>query len=171
MPRPTDTDPQETSMTRPTPYSVPDLAPQDFVGTYPLDDSVEATIPTTAQPGEPGIHWVARGLLTETCARLLARPISLDCIQQRHTTFVSAIVSLDSTVLSKDPRDVLVVVDLVLNRRTGRWILTCRDRIIAAGDCLPSPSHLAELVAIDYDHRRQPLDPSQEAAIRSEHLW
>ena len=158
-------------MTKPTPQPVPDLAPQDFVGNYPLDGSVEATIPTTARPGEPGIHWVARGLLTETCARLLGRPISLDCIQQRHTTFVSAIVSLDSTVLSNDPRDVLVAVDLVLNRRTGRWILTFRDRIIATGDRLPSPSYLAELVATAYDRRRQPLDPSQEAAIRPEHLW
>jgi len=147
------------------------LAPQDFVGNHPLDDSVEATIPSTAQPGEPGIHWVARGLLTETYARLLGRPISLDCIHQRHTTFVSAIVSLDSTVLSNDPRDVLVAVDLVLNRRSGLWILTFRDRIVATGDCLPSPSYLAELVAIDYDRRRQPLDPSQEAAIRPEHLW
>ena len=51
-------------MTSPTPdlfSDLPDLAAQDFVGTYPLGDSVEASIPAKAEPGEPGIHWVARG--------------------------------------------------------------------------------------------------------------
>lgn len=53
-----------------------ELSPQDFTSTYPLPDGVESLIPTCAQPDEPGAHWVARGLLVETCARLLARPLS-----------------------------------------------------------------------------------------------
>ena len=80
-------------MTSPTPDLIFDLAPQDFTPTYSLPDSVEATIPVTAQPDEPGIHWVARGLLAETCARLLARPVSLDHHERRCLTFVSATVS------------------------------------------------------------------------------
>ena len=144
-----------------------DLDPQDFTGTYPLPDGVEATIPTTAQPGEPGIHWVARGLLTESCARLLARPVSLDYHKRRCLTFVAATMSLAATVLSTDPRDVLATVELLLDRRTGRWVLTFRDRLIATGRYLPSPSALAELVAVEHDRRRRPLDP----AALPEPLW
>jgi hypothetical protein len=154
-------------MTSPSPDLPLDLVPQDFTGTYPLPGGVEATISTTAQPGEPGIHWVARGLLTETCARLLARPVSLDYHERRCLTCVTATVSLAATVLSTDPRDLLVTVDLLLNRQTGRWVLTSRDRIIATGPHLPSPSHLAELVAVEHDRRRRPLDP----AALPEPLW
>ena len=158
-------------MTSPTPDLVPDLAPQDFVPTYTLLDRVEATIPTAAQPGEPGIHWVARGLLVETCARLLGHPVSLDCLERRQLTFVSVTVSLASTVLSSDPRDVLLAVELVLDRRTGRWVLIVRDRVIATGGCLPSPSYLAELVAVEYDRGRRPLDDSQGLAAWPQPLW
>jgi hypothetical protein len=154
-------------MTSPSPDLFPDLAPQDFVPTYPLPDGVEATIPTTAQLGEPGVHWVARGLLADTSARLLARPISLDYHQRRCLTSVTATMSLTSTVLSTDPQDVLAKVDLLLDRRTGRWVLIFRDRIIATGPYLPSPSYLAELVAVEHDRRRRPLDP----AALPEPLW
>jgi hypothetical protein len=148
-----------------------DLAPQDFTPTYSLPDSVEATIPVTAQPGEPGIHWVARGLLTETCARLLARPVSLDHHEGRCLTFVSTTVSMASTVASPDPRDALATVDLLLDRRSGRWVLTFRDRIVGTGGCLPSPSSLAELVAVAYDRSRRPLDLSRGVAALPEPLW
>lgn len=158
-------------MTSPTPDLVSDLAPQDFLGTYPLDDSVRATIPATAAPGEPGIYWVGRGLLVETCARLLGRPLSLDLLERQHITWVSVTISLASTVVSADPRDVLLGVELVLDRRTGRWVLSSMDRIIGTGPCLPSPSHLAELVAVEHDRRRRPLDLSQGPEALPEPPW
>jgi hypothetical protein len=158
-------------MTSPTPDLSFDLSPQDFTPTYSLPDSVKATIPVTAQPGEPGIHWVARGLLTETCARLLARPVGLDHHEGRCLTFVSATVSMASTVASPEPRDALAAVDLLLDRRGGRWVLTFRDRIVGTGGCLPSPSSLAELVAIAYDRSHRPLDLSGGTAVLPEPLW
>jgi hypothetical protein len=158
-------------MTSSTPDLTLDLAPQDFTSTYSLPDSVEATIPVTVQPGEPGIHWVARGLLTETCTRLLARPVNLDLHEGRCLTFVSATVSMASTVASPDPRDALAEVDLLLDRRSGRWVLTFRDRIVGTGGCLPSPSFLAERVAIAYDRSRSPLDSSRESAALPAPLW
>ena len=145
-------------MTSPTPDLVPDLVPQDFTRSYSLADTVEASIPTTAQPGEPGIHWVARGLLSETCERLLADPVSLDCVEKRHTTFVSVSLSLASTAVAPDRRDVLVTVELLLDRRSGRWGLMFADRLIGGGRWLPSPSWLAERVAQEYDRRRRPVE-------------
>lgn len=148
-----------------------DLAPQDFVASYELPDGVDAMIPTSPQPDEPGLHWVARGLLAETCLRLLGRPVSLDYLDKQHITFVSATVSLASTVLSANPCDVLVAVDLLLNRDTGSWALGFRDRMIATGPCLPSPSQLAELVSVEHDRGRRPLEVRQGPVEQPKHLW
>ena len=71
-----------------TPTSA-ELRPDDF-RSYTLPDSLDATIPTGPVPGEPGIHWVARGLMVETCAELLGRPISLDLYDHPHTVWSAA---------------------------------------------------------------------------------
>ena len=147
------------------------LSPNDFTSTYPLPDGVESMIPTTAKPDEPGAHWVARGLLVETCARLLARPLSLGYLERRRLTAISATMSLASTVLSSDPYDVVVTVDLLLDRGSGRWTLTFRDRMIATGPALPPPSWLAELVAIDHDRGRHPLPVRRGPMAAPKHLW
>lgn len=147
------------------------LSPQDFTSTYPLPCGVDTVIPTTAQPDEPGAHWIARGLLVETSARLLGRPVSLGYLERRRLTAISATVSLASTVLSTDPRDVLVTVDLLLDRGTGRWSLIFRERMIATGPCLPPPSWLAELVAIDHDRGRRPLEVRRGPVAEPKHLW
>jgi hypothetical protein len=76
-----------------------------------------------------------------------------------------------STVASPDPRDALAEVDLLLDRRSGRWVLTFRDRIVGTGGCLPSPSFLAERVAVAYDRSRSPLDSSRESAALPAPLW
>lgn len=149
----------------------PDLLPEDFVRDYTLPEGVDAMIPTSLQPDEPGIHWVARGLLTETCLRLLGRPVALDYLEKQHITFVSATISLASTVLSSNPCDVLVSVDLLLNRDTGWWVLGFRDRMVATGRQLPSPSHLAELISIEHDRGRRPLDVRRGPVTEPKHLW
>jgi hypothetical protein len=120
-----------------------DLDPEHFIRSYELPAGVDAMIPTSSQAGEPGLHWVARGLLAETCLRLLARPVSLHYLEKEHITFVSATVSLASTVLSSNPCDVLVAVNLLLNRDTGHWALGFRDRVFATGPHLPAPAQLA----------------------------
>ena len=149
----------------------PDLVPQDFVRDYTLPDGVDAMISTSPEPDEPGIRWVARGLLTETCARLLGRPVGLDYLEKQHITFVSATVSLASSVLSSSPCEVLVAVDLLLNRDTGWWVLGFRDRMVATGRHLPSPSHLAELVAAEHDRGRRPLPVRRGPVAEPKHLW
>ena len=148
-----------------------ELSPTDFTSTYPLPAGVESTIPTTAQSDEPGAHWVARGLLVETCARLLARPLSVGYLERRRLTAISATVSLASTVLSSDPSDVVVTVDLLLDRESGRWALSYRDRMIATGSALPPPSWLGELVAIDHDRGRRPLPVRRGPVAKPKHLW
>ena len=142
-------------MTSPT---FPDLVPDDFTRTYTLGSTVEASIPTAARPGEPGIHWVARGLLVETGARLLAEPVSVDCVEKRQITFVSVVLSLAATTVAPQAGDVLVTVELLLDRRSGRWGLTFADRLVGTGPWLPSPRWLAEQVAQAHDRRCRPVE-------------
>ena len=100
--------------------TTPDLRPEDFVANYNLPDSLDATIPTRHQPGEPGIHWVARGLMVETCAQLLGRPISVDLHDHPNTAFIQALISLASTVLSTEPLDDRATVELVVAKQDSR---------------------------------------------------
>ena len=61
-------------MTIPT---IPPYDPRaDDFRSYQLPDSLDATIPVTGQPSEPGTHWLARGLMAELYPRLLARPVT-----------------------------------------------------------------------------------------------
>src|SRR5215203_6023332 len=94
--------------------SFPELKAEDFVRSSDLA--------RRGQPGEPGAHWVARGLLTETCTRLLGRPLSLGYQDYPQAmTVISVHLSLASTVLSTDRADAVVAVKLLMNRDTGRW--------------------------------------------------
>lgn len=80
-------------------------------------------------------------------------------------------MSLASAVLSSDPYDVVVTVDLLLDRQGGRWALIFRDRMIATGPSLPPPSWLAEIVAIEHDRGRRPLPVRRGPVAEPKHLW
>ena len=62
--------------------TTPELRPDDF-RPYDLPDTLDTNIPTRRVPGEPGIHWVARGLLAETCARCSAGRAASTCSTTR----------------------------------------------------------------------------------------
>jgi hypothetical protein len=149
----------------------PELQPDDFFRTYNLPDTVEAMIPTSAQPGEPGSHWVARGLLSETCAQLLGRPVHLDYVEKEKVLFISADVSLASTVVSADPLGTTVAVGLIIARTTGHWALFYNDRMLVSGNQLPSPTYLAGVVSAAYDAGRSPLPTCREMPERPKYLW
>ena len=152
-----------------TPTSA-ELRPDDF-RSYTLPDSLDATIPTCPVPGEPGIRWVARGLMVETCAQLLGRPISLDLYDHPHTVFIQALISLSSTVLSTEPLGDLASVELVVVKQDSRWALIVDNRLLAMGINVPSPAHLAGLVAADH-HRRRSAEPTCRRPVTPpKHLW
>ena len=148
-----------------------DLQADDF-RTYQLPDSLDATIPLIAQPGEPGTHWLARGLMAEICPRLLARPVTLQVIEHEHIVFISAVVSLASTVLSSDPLGDLASVDLVLVKQTARWALMLENRMIATGLHVPPPRYLAEIAhAVQVSRRSAQPDTCRGPASPPSHLW
>jgi hypothetical protein len=153
-------------MTRTT----PELRPDDF-RPYTLPESMETTIPTQCVPGEPGIHWVARGLITETSAQLLGRPISLDLLDHPNSVFIHALISLSSTVLSAEPLGDITTVELVVSKHDSRWALIADNRLLGLGINVPSPAHLAGLVTADH-HRRRSADPTCRGPVaRPTHLW
>src|SRR5829696_8549049 len=119
-----------------------ELIPDHFIRSSNLAPTVDSVIPNRAQPGEPGTHWVARGLMVETCTQMLGRPVRLEYSEHEHVTYVSALVSLASSILTSDPLGALLSVDLLISRYTGRWALLAPDRMVGTGPCLPSPSHL-----------------------------
>ena len=144
----------------------------DFVRSYDLPESLTTNIPPLKQRGEPGVHWLARGLMAEACARMLARPVNLDLIDQPHTIFVSALISLASTVLSSDPLGDVVSIELVLVKRTRQWALIYRDRMISAGIDVPAPAYLAGLVHAAHHHgRTAQTDTCRGTAHPPKHLW
>lgn len=149
-----------------------ELIPDHFTRSYDLAPTVDSTIPNQAQPGEPGTHWVARGLMVETSAQMLGRPVRLDYHEREHLTFISAYVSLESSILSSDPLGAVMVVDLLIGRSTGRWTLTVQERMIGTGLYVPSPSHLAGLVAADHHQRRSPITATCRGPFeRPKYLW
>lgn len=148
-----------------------DLQADDF-RSYQLPDSLDATIPLTAQPGEPGTHWLARGLMAEIYPRLLARPVTLQVIEHEHIVFISAVISLASTVLSGDPLGDLASVDLVLIKDTARWALMLQDRMTATGLHVPPPRHLAEIAHAAHASRRSALPDTCRGPMNPpSHLW
>jgi hypothetical protein len=150
--------------------AVPDLRPDDF-RSYTLPDSLDTTIPTRCVPGELGIHWVARGLIAETCAQLLGRPISLDLLDHPHTVFVHALISLFSTVLSAEPLDDLTTVELVVAKQDSRWALLVDNRLVGLGINVPSPAHLTGLIAADHHRWGSALPTCRGPVNRPTHLW
>ena len=122
-------------------------------------------------PGEPGINWVARGLMVETCAQLLGRPISLDLLDHPNTVFIHALISLSSTVLSAEPLGDLATVELVVAKQDSRWALLGDNRLIDLGVNVPSPAHLAGLVAADHHQRRSAQPTCRGPVSRPTHLW
>ena len=152
--------------------TIPDLVPDDFVRSYDLAPTVDSMVSNRAKPGEPGTHWVARGLMVETCVQMLGRPVRLEYSEHEHVTFVSALVSLASSILTSDPLGALLSVDLLISRATGRWALLVQDRMIGTGPCVPSPSHLAGLVLADHHDRRSPITATCRGPVeRPKHLW
>ena len=150
--------------------STPELRPDDF-RPYDLPECLDTSIPTRTVPGEPGIHWIARGLIAETCAQLLGRPISLDLLDHPNTVFIHALISLASTVLSAEPLGDLTTVELVVVKQDSRWALLADNRLLGLGINVPSPAHLAGLVASDH-HRRRSAQPTRRGpATRPTHLW
>jgi hypothetical protein len=147
-----------------------ELRPDDF-RPYTLPDSLDTTIPTRCVPGEPGIYWVARGLIAESCAQLLGRPISLDLLDHPHTVFIHALISLSSTVLSAEPLDDLTTVELALAKQDSRWALLGDNRLLGLGINVPSPAHLAGLVAAGHHRRRSPQPTCGEPVNQPNHLW
>ena len=148
-----------------------DLQADDF-RSYRLPDSLDATIPAAAQPGEPGTHWLARGLMAELSQRMLARPITLQVVEHEHIVFISAVLSLASTVLSSDPLGNLISVDLVLIKHTARWALMLQDRMIATGGNVPPPRYLAEVAdAVHVSRRSAQPDTCRGSSNPPSHLW
>lgn len=148
-----------------------DLQADDF-RSYQLSDSLDATIPLTAQPGEPGTHWLARGLMAEIYPRLLARPVTLQVIEHEHIVFISAVISLASTVLSSDPLGDLASVDLILVKDTARWALMLQNRMIATGRDVPPPRYLADIAHAAQQSRRSALPDSCRGPMNPpSHLW
>ena len=150
--------------------ATPELRADDF-RSYTLLDSLETSIPSRTVPGESGIHWVARGLMVETCAQLLGRPVSLDLLDHPNTVFIRALISLSSTVLSAEPLDDLTTVELVVAKRDSRWALIVDNRLLGIGVNVPSPAHLAGVVA-DSDYQRRSAEPPCRGTVTPpKHLW
>jgi hypothetical protein len=150
--------------------TTPEFRPDDF-RPYTLPDSLDTTIPTRPIPGEPGMYWVARGLMAETCAQLLGRPISLDLLDHPHTVFIHALILLSSTILSAEPLGDLTTVELVVAKQDSRWALIVDNRLLALGVNVPSPAHLAGVVAVG-DHWRRSAQPTCRGPVtRPKHLW
>jgi hypothetical protein len=147
-----------------------ELRPDDF-RPYTLPDSLDTTIPTRCVPGEPGIYWVARGLIAESCAQLLGRPISLDLLDHPNTAFIHALISLSSTVLSAEPLGDLTTVELVVAKQHSRWALIVDNRLLGLGINVPSPARLAGLIGANDHRRRSPLPTRRGPVIRPTHLW
>ena len=148
-----------------------DLQADDFRD-YHLPPSLTGDVSPLPRPDEPGTHWLARGLMAETSQRLLARPIALELTEQEHTTSISAVMSLASTVWSTDPLGDLLSADLILIPRTDRWALILQNRMIATGPDVPSPRYLADLVHAAYDARRIPApDTCRGPVTPPSHLW
>ena len=148
-----------------------DLQADDF-RSYRLLDSLDATIPVAAQPGEPGTHWFARGLMAEVSQQMLGRPITLQVIEHEHIVFISAVVSLTTTVLSSDPLGDLLSVDLVLVKHTRRWALMLQHRMIATGLDVPAPRYLAEIaVTVQASRRAAQPDSCRGLMNPPSHLW
>jgi hypothetical protein len=109
--------------------------------------------------------------MAETCAQLLGRPISLDLLDHPNTVFIHALISLSSTVLSGEPLDDLTTVELVVLKQDSRWALLLDNRLLALGINVPSPAHLAGLVAAS-DHLRRSAQPiCRGPVIPPKHLW
>ena len=152
--------------------TTPDLLAADFQRTYDLAPTLDSTIPTSAQPGEPGSHWVARGLLTETAAQLLGRPVRLEYFEHQAVVFISAYVSLAASILTSDPLGTVTAVDLIINRDSGRWALLANGRMAGNGSHVPSPAQLAGLVLADFCDRRSPGTTTCRGPVeRPKHLW
>ena len=129
-----------------------DLDPEDFLDSYDLPDSVDTSIPRTAQLDEPTSHWMAPGLLAETCDRLGAEPLVLDYIENTHTTFISALLVLPSDFPATSVTEPVLTVDLVLPRTGCRWTLQLNDHTIGSGaGLLPSPRWLADRIETAYN--------------------
>lgn len=131
----------------------PDLVPVDFTRDY--EPTSDLAIP------EPGICWVARGLMVETCARLLGRPMSLELYALGHL----AVISLRVAVFGEP----VLFVDLTIGTDSGRWSLVVDDRVVDAGWHVPSPRQLADLVLDDHDTRHSPT--IDETGEQPTHLW
>jgi hypothetical protein len=150
----------------------PELIPDHFARSYDLAPTVDSTIPNRTQPGEPGTHWVARGLMVETCAQMLGRPVRLDHHERENVTYVTAYVSVASSIVTSDPLGAVIAVDLLISRSSGRWTLIAQDRIVGTGPCVPSPSHLAGLVLTDHHQRRSPITATCRGPVeRPKNLW
>lgn len=135
-----------------------DLDPEDFLDSYDLPGTVATTIPRCADDEEPTAYWVARGLLTETCDRLGAEPLSLDYIEHTHTVLISAHVVLpsrlpvSSTANGTDGAETVLTADLVLPRTGCRWTLLLDDHTIGTGaGLLPTPRWLADRIETAYN--------------------
>lgn len=121
-----------------------DLDPEDYLDSYDLPDTVTTTIPLTSQLHEPNAHWLARGLLTETCHRLNAQPRSLDHVEYSNLVFISARVIL--------PSGLVLTAELVLPRTGCRWTLRLNDHTIGSGaGLLPTPRWLADRIETAYN--------------------
>lgn len=126
-----------------------ELDAEDYLDPYDLPDTVDTAVPRTAQDDEPTGHWVARGLIAETCDRLAARPLSLDYIEHPHITFISALMVLPSAhwTTTADGAETVLTAELVLPRTGCRWTLLLDDRIIGTGaGLLPTPCWLADRI-------------------------
>lgn len=152
--------------------TTPELLAADFARPYNLAPTVDSTIPNHVQPDEPGAHWVARGLMAETCAQLLARPVRLEYREHESVTFVSAYVSLASSILTSDPLGTVACVDLLIGRASGRWALLSGDRMIGTGSHVPSPRQLAGLVLADHHTQRSAVTATCRAPVaQPKPLW
>jgi hypothetical protein len=149
-----------------------ELIPDHFTRSYDLAPTVDSTISNRAQPGEPGAHWVARGLMVETCAQMLGRPVRLDYREREHVTYATAYVSVASSIVTSDPLGAVIAVDLLISRSSGRWTLIVQDRVVGTGPYMLSPSHLAGLVLADHHQRRSPSTATCRGPVeRPKHLW
>jgi hypothetical protein len=78
---------------------------------------------------------------------------------------------LSSTVLSAEPLDDVPTVELVVLKQDSRWALLLDNSLLALGINVPSPPHLAGLVAAS-DHCRRSAQPlCRGPVIPPKHLW
>ena len=87
------------------------------------------------------------------------------------TWLLHALICLASTVLSAEPLDDLTTVELVVAKHDSRWALIHDNRLLALGLGVPSPAHLAGLIA-DSDHRRRSAQQTCRGPVAPPtHLW